>query len=233
MSVILPPWGCCSHSTKVLRRQPQVFTCFVFPLLLCLFGVHIYFETKRSCFKGCVKHVLSAAPLRLCTLTLLRCDKGSLKHSPLLFVFLVWESRDFLKVRPVRLGTVSSVALVLDAVLSAATGATVVGFASPSAAESLIQKRGENGDSLTWIQLQWCPTLLGLLSGHPNIHLCKDICLLSVNDTKNRYLEIFGDICLSNPRYWVPHGEAMGAIFTVFGMIQSLQHNKYMPLKSL
>lgn len=56
--------------------------------------------------------------------------------SPLLLVFLVCGGRDFLKFRPVRLGTMAS-ALALDAVLSTTAGATVVdGFAPPSAAGS-------------------------------------------------------------------------------------------------
>lgn len=53
-----------------------------------------------------------------------------------MLVFLVCGGRDFLKFRPVRLGTMAS-ALALDAVLSTTAGATVVdGFAHPSAAGS-------------------------------------------------------------------------------------------------
>lgn len=71
------------------------------------------------------------------------------KDSPLLLVFLFCGDRDFLKLRPVRLGTKVS-ALALDAVLSAPAGGAVVDFIPPSVAGSFKQssnaKSGEKMD---------------------------------------------------------------------------------------
>lgn len=86
----------------------------------------------------------------------------------------------------------SFVALVLGAVLSVATGATVVGFAFPSAAGSLIRKRGENKDlwtqNLTPIGIMSHIAHLGSLlhSKDPNIDLHEHIWLLLVNGNKAR-----------------------------------------------
>lgn len=65
-----------------------------------------------------------------------------------MLVFLVCGGRDFLKFRPVRLGTAAS-ALALDAVLSVAAGGVVVGFTPPSAAGSFNHSSNrKNGEKM-------------------------------------------------------------------------------------